>query len=125
MIGKIVYEVLSDNSARRIHVTDSAAEKAEKGDKAEKPAPKKRAPRKKKAAEAITSLEQIVCPSCGKGHILKGRTAYGCSNFASGCAFSLPFEQYPPRCRPQNWLQTLSPSKHTVRNFVRRLRLLK
>ena len=41
MIGKIVYEVLSDNSARRIHVTDSAAEKAEKGDKAEKPAPKK------------------------------------------------------------------------------------
>ncbi len=109
MIGKIVYEVLSDNSARRIHVTDSAAEKAEKGDKAEKPAPKKRAPRKKKAAEAITSLEQIVCPSCGKGHILKGRTAYGCSNFASGCAFSLPFEQYPATLSPSELAANIKP----------------
>ncbi len=109
MIGKIVYEVLSDNSARRIHVTDSAAEKAEKGDKAEKPAPKKRAPRKKKAAEAITSLEQIVCPSCGKGHILKGRTAYGCSNFASGCAFRLPFEQYPATLSPSELAANIKP----------------
>lgn len=100
MIGKIVYEVLSDNSSRRILVADASAEKAGKGDKADKSAPKKRAPRKKKAAEAITSLEQIVCPSCGKGHILKGRTAYGCSNFASGCTFRLPFEQYPATLSP-------------------------
>lgn len=103
MIGKIVYEVLSDNSSRRILVADASAEKAEKagkGDKADKTAPKKRTPRKKKAAEAITSLEQIVCPSCGKGHILKGRTAYGCSNFASGCTFRLPFEQYPATLSP-------------------------
>ena len=32
------------------------------------------------------------CPSCKKGRILKGRTAWGCSNFSEGCLFRVPFE---------------------------------
>lgn len=30
------------------------------------------------------------CPLCGKGHIIKGNTAYGCSEWKSGCKWRLP-----------------------------------
>jgi len=28
-----------------------------------------------------------VCPVCGKGKIIKGKTAYGCSEWKNGCTF--------------------------------------
>ncbi len=31
------------------------------------------------------------CPLCGKGHIIKGRTAYGCSEWKNGCTWRQPF----------------------------------
>ena len=84
--------VLNDNSARRIETTADDKD----GDKP-KPKPKtKRAPRKKK----IESLDAIPCPVCGKGHIIKGRTAYGCSLYAGGCSCRLPFDQYPATLTP-------------------------
>lgn len=108
MIGKIVYDVLSDNSARRIQVADEPAPKASKSEKktSSTETPKNRAPRKKKEAP-ITSLEQIKCPLCGKGHLLKGRTAYGCSAYALGCTFRLPFEQYSPSLSPAELAQSI------------------
>ena len=93
MISKIVYDVMSDNSARRIEVQPDEPEKPEK------PAKKKTATRRK-SAPRITDIAQIVCPQCGKGHLLKGRTAYGCSEYAGGCTFRLPFEQYPDTLTP-------------------------
>lgn len=33
-----------------------------------------------------------LCPKCGKGKILKGNRAYGCSAFANGCNFRIPFQ---------------------------------
>ena len=33
-----------------------------------------------------------VCPKCESGKILKGKTAWGCSNFRNGCDFRIPFE---------------------------------
>ena len=91
-IGEIVINVLNDNSARRIETTADDKD----GDKP-KPQPKtKRAPRKKK----IESLDAIPCPVCGKGHIIKGRTAYGCSLYAGGCSCRLPFDQYPATLTP-------------------------
>ena len=32
-----------------------------------------------------------VCPLCGKGTIIKGKTAYGCSEWKNGCGFRKPF----------------------------------
>ncbi len=32
-----------------------------------------------------------LCPVCGKGHIIKGKAAYGCSEWNTGCSFRLPF----------------------------------
>jgi DNA topoisomerase-3 len=33
-----------------------------------------------------------ICPKCGKGTILKGKAAYGCSRWESGCDFRYSFE---------------------------------
>lgn len=87
LIRGIVMNVLNDNSLRRINV--------EPENKPEKKPQKKRA-----SSPRITKLEQIICPKCGKGHILKGKTAYGCSEFKAGCDLRLPFTEYSSELTP-------------------------
>ena len=36
--------------------------------------------------------EKLVCPSCKTGEIVKGNTAWGCTNFRGGCKLRIPFE---------------------------------
>ena len=48
---------------------------------------------KKTAADSLPADDSIigkVCPICGKGTIIKGKTAYGCSNWKEGCKFRIP-----------------------------------
>lgn len=96
MISEIVGNVMRDNSQRRILVADGPADG--KKDAKEQDAPAEKAPRKR--APAIKSLEAIACPECGKGHILKGRAAYGCSRYAEGCGLRLGFDSYPADLTP-------------------------
>lgn len=86
MLCEIVSAVISDGSNRRIIIEDKPSSE-------KKTASKPKAPR-------IKSIEEIVCPECGEGHLLKGRTAYGCSRFRQGCQLRLPFEQYPADLTP-------------------------
>lgn len=92
-IQAIVCQVLSDNSNRRVTVIDPEEDKKQKK-KAAKPA---KAPRQAKASaksapQASSSpVVGSVCPLCGKGTVIKGKTAYGCSNWASGCTYRVPF----------------------------------
>lgn len=95
LINEIVLNVLRDNSLSRIHIADPATEKAKS--KASKP--KSSAP-KKPRQPAIRKLEQIVCPHCGQGHLVKGRTAYGCSRFREGCKVLFPFEEFSADLTP-------------------------
>ena len=37
-------------------------------------------------------LLTLSCPKCRKGKLLKGKTAYGCSQWNTGCKFRLPFK---------------------------------
>jgi len=117
MVSEVVMSVLSDNSNRHITIQAPAPEKGSKAsaktEAADKPKkePKKRAPRKSAAAGkkteqasgavAASSVEVPVqaddfvgqpCPICGKGTVIKGKTAYGCSEWKSGCTFRKPFE---------------------------------
>ena len=111
----IVMQVLNDNTNRRIAIT-------EEGKKAEKKASakaegtteeKKRTTRKTKgnaeektqrnkkikpeASGSAPALSQIkegdVCPVCGKGTVIKGKAAYGCSRWREGCSFRKPFTE--------------------------------
>lgn len=36
--------------------------------------------------------EPIVCPRCGKGTMVKGKSAWGCSEYKNGCKTLIPFE---------------------------------
>jgi DNA topoisomerase-3 len=47
---------------------------------------KERKPREK------VDTSTLSCPKCKKGKLLKGKKAFGCSAFKSGCDFILPFE---------------------------------
>ena len=38
--------------------------------------------------------EKPVCPICKKGTLLRGKTAYGCSEYKNGCAFRLDYATY-------------------------------
>ena len=116
-ITDIVNDVLSDNSNR--HVAITTEEDLKKKPK-RKPAQKKaaatkaaaepkatatssaKAPAAPKSATASTAKAQTsaattddisgqTCPVCGKGTIIKGRTAYGCSRWREGCSFRKPF----------------------------------
>lgn len=110
MVTEVVMSVLSDNSNRHITIQTAVQEKTGKTTSAKaaeddkpKKEPKKRAPRKpaaekktvQKTAESATQPDALVgqpCPLCGKGTIIKGKTAYGCSEWKSGCTFRKPFE---------------------------------
>ena len=50
----------------------------------EKPVTKKKTSPKK-------SVVGKDCPKCKQGKLLKGSSAYGCSNYKNGCDFKLPF----------------------------------
>ncbi len=95
MIGEIVLNVLRDNNSGSIAVEQGkpAKPKAPTAAGGEEKPKKQRSPRVKK-------YEDIVCPVCGKGHLLKGNTGFGCSEFRNGCQTVLPFEQYPADLTP-------------------------
>jgi DNA topoisomerase-3 len=45
-----------------------------------------------KETNKSTVSDKINCPKCSTGTILKGKTAYGCSNYKSGCDFVFTFD---------------------------------
>ena len=108
-VTEIVYDVLRDNSNRRVTITTD--ENLKKAKKKKTAAPKKAAAKSaatsstastKNAAaspqpatsepSADDSIIGTTCPVCGKGTIIKGKTAYGCSNWKNGCTYRVAFK---------------------------------
>jgi len=87
MVSNVVTEVMRQNPTQRI-VTDvqEQPKKQSSKPKASKPKATKSTPNR----SAVT--EGAPCPKCGKGVIIKGRTAYGCSLWREGCDWRQPFE---------------------------------
>ena len=96
-VTQIVHQVMADNSNRVVTITTSEDLKkktVKKKSAAPKPATAKTVT--KAAPETLPADDSIIgkpCPLCGKGHIIKGKTAYGCSEWKGGCTFRLPFKQ--------------------------------
>ncbi|WP_066631326.1 type IA DNA topoisomerase [Labilibacter marinus] len=38
------------------------------------------------------AAKELLCPKCKTGHILEGKSAWGCSNYKNGCRVLIPFE---------------------------------
>ena len=120
MVIDIIHCVMSDQSNRQVAYVNPEEEKkqaaAEKKAAAAKKAavPKKPATPKKTAANKTAGAETASqpktaatetssqagsaavtvpqkCPLCG-GDVIKGRTAFGCSNWRTGCTWRLPFD---------------------------------
>lgn len=110
MVAEIVNKVKHDQTVRSITIQ---APLGEQGPNAEKEksgttSKKGRKVKEKKKNEDLSSRkediqgksiqeiqpEPILCPMCGKGHIMKGKTAYGCSDWKDGCNFRLSFDEY-------------------------------
>ena len=96
-IAEIVRDVLSDTTNRRVTVLseqDLKKKMAPKAQTAPKPAPA--APKAPAAPQpapqnAADPLVGQKCPLCGEGHIIKGKTAYGCSRWKEGCTWRKAF----------------------------------
>ena len=78
-INTIVHDVLADNTNRWVTLLTEEDLKKKK---------KKAAPKKQPAVSAGAP-----CPLCGKGTIIQGKTAYGCSRWREGCNFRAPLAQ--------------------------------
>lgn len=97
-VTDIVNEVMHDTTNRRVTVLTDAELKKVKSPKAETASKPKAAKAKTTKAKAkqqtLTPDDSIIgqpCPLCGKGHIVKGKTAYGCSDYQH-CQWRLPFK---------------------------------
>lgn len=100
-ITEIVNDVLRDNSNRRITTTTDEDLKKKRTTRS---APKKKASSStngktqtvaKPTKVQPTAEDNIIgkkCPLCGTGTIIKGKTAYGCSNWKNGCNYRVAFD---------------------------------
>lgn len=89
MLSQIVANVKRD-WGNRITIEEAVKEEVKK-----EKVTKKTTPRKKKKKEENTEDKadrKLVCPICNKGAILRGKSAFGCSEWKSGCSFRLAFD---------------------------------
>lgn len=87
-VTEIVNDVLRDNTNRRVTIlTDEDLKKKKKTTK------KKTTTAKADTKKPDDSIIGTTCPICGKGTIIKGKTAYGCSNWRNGCTYRVDFNK--------------------------------
>jgi DNA topoisomerase-3 len=51
--------------------------------------------------KTTTPTDALMCPKCKKGSILKGKTAYGCSDYKLGCDFKVTFDVVRAKLKDQ------------------------
>ncbi|MCB9174154.1 MAG: DNA topoisomerase 3 [Flavobacteriales bacterium] len=98
MVDHLVYEVRMEKDRAQISaITDN------------KPA---------KTSKDKNKLSEQTCPKCKKGSLLKGKNAYGCSDYANGCKFVLPFSFMGKKLTEKQLLQLLQKGKtSTIKGF--------
>ncbi|WP_298551205.1 type IA DNA topoisomerase [uncultured Algibacter sp.] len=68
-------------------------------------------PKQAKTKEKPKSNE-LTCPKCKKGTVIKGKTAYGCSTYKSGCDFKVTFDAVREKINGQ------TPTRELVHNIL-------
>ena len=109
-VTDIVHQVMADASNRRVTIVEEAPARSVKpaaNTPSTSTASKPRKPRTKKTGAAAPTPQAIqqpnaqtalpphegdVCPLCGQGRIIRGKTAFGCSRWREGCTYRVPFE---------------------------------
>jgi DNA topoisomerase-3 len=82
MVDELVAEVRSNTSKKRI--SSVVAKEAKQSNH----------PKPKTASKIKKQVLGKTCPKCKKGTLLKGSSAYGCSEYKNNCPVKIPFEMY-------------------------------
>lgn len=75
MVDQLVYDVRSEQTRANISHTDTSNTKKKTSTKTQK-----------------ISITDQKCPKCQQGQLLKGKSAYGCSAYKTGCDLKIPFK---------------------------------
>src|SRR5690606_26270528 len=90
MVSDIVREVKNARNVPKIEtVVVEQPELKEKGKKPEK-------------------ANALICPRCGKGVMLKGKSAYGCSEYKNGCKQLVSFELFGKKLTEKQLLSIIT-----------------
>ncbi|MDF1518688.1 MAG: DNA topoisomerase, partial [Lutibacter sp.] len=89
MVDHLVYEVRSETITANIFHPEIA----------------KLVPKRSTVVSAGIASEK--CPKCKKGNILKGKNAYGCSEYSNGCDFRLPFSFLDKKISENQYIRLL------------------
>lgn len=87
-VTRMVTEVIRD--PRTMSALIEEEESSPSGEKAKKKKRQRRSSSKSDKPDDKIPHEGGLCPKCHKGHLLRGRTALGCSRYAEGCDYRFP-----------------------------------
>ncbi|MCK8480620.1 type IA DNA topoisomerase [Psychroserpens algicola] len=90
MVDELVYEVRSETKRANISQARVITQRQAKA--------------KQSKTAGITSE---ACPKCKQGQLIKGKSAYGCNQFKSGCDFVLPFKVYGKKISEKQYIRLL------------------
>ena len=77
MVWDVVHQVKHERNVQKIESVE------------EKPVGKSNSGNNSKSEK---TNQELICPACGKGKIIKGKSAWGCSEYSEGCKTIIPFE---------------------------------
>lgn len=96
MTKKLVSEVIASNAPSKIDVSnfENRNDKKYKNKRAysKLPKPKAKTPSSNQNNKKTKSVSGSTCPKCNKGNLIKGKEAFGCTQWKGGCTFRLPFK---------------------------------
>lgn len=90
MVENLVYEVRSETNRANISYTEVSKQKEAK-----------------ESIKKENGIKAETCPKCKLGHLIKGKSAYGCSLYKTGCDFVLPFEFKGKKISENQYLRLL------------------
>jgi DNA topoisomerase-3 len=108
MVDELVYEVRSNTSTQRISSTTNVI--------ANDAGMKQSANSNTKTSSKTAKAKQLIgktCPKCQKGTLLKGSSAYGCSEYKNSCDFKIPFEIFGKKVSENQLIRLLDKGSTT------------
>ncbi len=97
MVSDLAFQVKSDYSKGKIIIEESD----------HKPPQKKKEPK-------IKEDKDLICPKCQKGQMIQGKSAWGCSEYSSGCKTIIPFEYLGKKLTEKQILALITKKKTPV-----------
>jgi DNA topoisomerase-3 len=92
LVREMVQEVKTDRSGRAVSGGGPTPTTGGSGPATASAAQKPASSVQKASTQAPAAAGLGLCPACKTGHVLRGKTAFGCARFREGCQFRLPIE---------------------------------